>query len=143
LAGGSQATALSEIGGQLEQMRQQFARNSQALSRGLGPSGGGQTPRGQQRLLGVFGREVGGLYGHAAMQAQAGLFNQLAGFRPLLSGLASPTQTQAFPFDPAALGKTLGSGARFVSNLFPSSGTPQSPFLPIEQQVLGGQRPLT
>jgi hypothetical protein len=110
-AHGSTATILPSISRQLNDLRTQFGDASQALSRRLGPAGGGQHERGRQRLLTDASSQFARLLSQSQQQGFAGLINVTGGIQPQFSGAArAPSVTTgASQFNPALQGEGIAS----------------------------------
>lgn len=126
-AAGSPAAILPSVIGQLSELRGQYANASQAISRRLGFSGGGQTTRDRQRLLTQTAGQYANLFGQQQQQGFSGLLNVQGAIQPALSGAARPPSTGArtSPFDTSLAGTAAFNIGKLAQQLF--APTPVTP----------------
>lgn len=119
-AAGSPAAILPSVIGQLSDLRGQYANASQAISRRLGFSGGGQNTLGRQRLLTQAGSQYANLFGQQQQQGFSGLLNTEGAIQPALSGAARPPSTgvRTSPFDASLVGTAAFNIGKLAQRLF-------------------------
>lgn len=121
-ATGSTAEILPAVTSQINDLREQYRSASDAISRRLGPSAGGQSKRQRQRLLTEVSQGYGNILNNAQEQGFAGYLNLLGGIQPLLSNRAQEPSVSTEPAggpNAELLGKSLAGiaslGQQFVN----------------------------
>lgn len=124
----SPAAILQEIRPRVTDIRRELQNAFGAVSRRLGPQGGGQAKRENASALSQAAQALQNEFAGAQLRGTAKHYGTLTGFRPALaSQLPQPTE-EVTPFDPVPLARSfagaLGAGVRAWNT--PSGGQPQT-----------------
>ena len=115
LANGSPMAMLAQVRPQVKAIREKLRQSFDAVSRRLGPSGGGQIERGEKQALQQGGSALQALFAGVPGQGLSGLLGATQGFRPtLLTELPHPTSVTTS--NPNAFGDIAG-GVKGYSEL--------------------------
>lgn len=148
LAAGSPMAIIDKIRVQAEQIGESLNNQFAAVSRRLGPQGGGQVRRDNAQSLAQAGASLQGLFTQAQSRGTSDLFGVLRGFRPVQAQQLPVPQEQTTPFDPTQLGTALAGAVAAGRSLFnrqPATtfnsnpvAAPYSPVAPAYVQPVGG-----
>lgn len=117
LAAGSPAALMQKFGANLQKMQAQLGNAMEAVSRRLGPQGGGQL---KQANAAALSQAAMGLQGQMAMGQQQGIagLHAALGLQPV-QGANIPTKfTETRPFDPSQLGEALAGAVGTVYDAY-------------------------